>query len=157
MLLRQQFRKRYMNPRPKYKTRQREVILSYLETLPGEHFTAGDVYSHFNGCGSSKGQATIYRQLESLVDEGLLNKYIIDEKSPACFEYVGESSHVQESVCFHCKCTSCGRLIHLHCDELEGIKSHLLEHHGFALDPLRTVYYGLCEDCAKADGGAACR
>ena len=69
-----------------YKTKQREALLSYLMTVPGEHVTAADVCSHFRERGASIGTATVYRHLESLVDEGLVGKYIIDGASPACFE-----------------------------------------------------------------------
>lgn len=136
-----------MPARSKYKTKQKELLLTYLETVPGVHITAGDACAWFKERGTPIGQSTIYRQLESLVDEGLVNKYIIDATSPACFEYVGADSHVHAEVCFHCKCEKCGRLIHLHCDELEEIQAHLLTEHRFKIDPLRTVFYGLCEDC----------
>ena len=140
-----------MNTRPKYKTRQREKLISYLETVQGAHITAGDVCQAFSREGSAIGQATVYRQLESLVEEGILNKYIIDEKSPACFEFVQPKSHRGPGTCFHCKCEKCGKLIHLHCEELDEIQGHLLGEHGFQLDPRRTVLYGLCEGC-RANG-----
>ncbi len=136
-----------MNSRSKYRTKQREILLGYLETVPGVHITAGDVYEYFKSQGAAIGQSTIYRQLESLVDEGIINKYIIDANTPACFEYVGADSHEDAEVCFHCKCEKCGKLIHLHCEELEEIQSHLSQEHGFRLDPIRTVFYGLCEGC----------
>ncbi len=136
-----------MAVRSKYNTKQREVLLDYLRTVPGEHITAADVCRYFREQGTPIGQSTIYRQLESLVDEGVINKYIIDGTTPACFEYAGEESHADAEICFHCKCEKCGKLIHLHCDELESIGAHLLSHHGFRLNPMRTVFYGLCEDC----------
>ncbi len=136
-----------MNSRSKYKTKQRDVLLGYLETVPGVHITAGDVCEYFKSQGAAIGQSTVYRQLESLVDEGLINKYIIDGNSPACFEYTGEGTKAQGETCFHCKCEKCGKLIHLHCDELEEIGGHLFSEHHFRLDPLRTVFYGLCEEC----------
>jgi Fur family ferric uptake transcriptional regulator len=133
-----------------YKTRQREELLEYLKDLHGEHMTAAMVWEHFHANGSSIGKATIYRRLEQLVEEGLVYKYVIDANSPACFEYVPEESHEKHEVCFHCKCEKCGKLIHLHCEELEEIRAHLLAGHSFALDPLRTVFYGLCENCRPA-------
>ena len=108
-----------MSVKVKYKTQQRDILLRYLQSVPGIHFTASDVYSHFKKLVAPTGQSTIYRQLESLVDEGILNKYIIDGNSPACFEYVGPDVHVDMEICFHCKCEKCGKLIHLHCSELE--------------------------------------
>ena len=132
-----------------YKTKQREILIKYFEKKPGEHITAGDVYEYLKGRGESIGQSTVYRQLEKLVDEGILNKYIMDSSSPACFEYVGMAVHKDAKTCFHCKCEKCGRLIHLHCDELNEIAGHLKSDHGFKLNPLRTVFYGLCEECSE--------
>lgn len=139
-----------MSGKNPYKTRQREELLAYLESAPGQHITAADITEHFRRRGRSIGTATVYRQLERMVDEGLLNKYIIDMNSPACFEYMGPASHAGEGPCFHCKCERCGRLLHLHCEELEGLSAHIAGRHGFQIDPLRTVFYGLCEDCREA-------
>ncbi len=136
-----------MGSRSKYKTKQREILLRYFETIPGVHFTAAEACGYFKEQGASIGQSTVYRQLETFVDEGILNKYIIDGNSPACFEYVGINSHIEADTCFHCKCEKCGKLIHLHCDELEEIQKHLYEVHRFKLNPMRTVFYGLCEQC----------
>ena len=139
-----------MDPRSKYKTKQRESLLAYLESRPGTHVTVGDVCAFFRDRGTPIGQSTLYRQLERLVDEGLVNKYVIDGSSPACFEYMGADSHADAEVCFHCKCEKCGRLIHLHCEELEEIRDHILDAHSFRLDARRTVLYGLCDRCAEA-------
>ena len=136
-----------MNPRSKYKTKQREILLDYLESVPGVHITAGDVCEYLKKQGANIGQSTVYRQLESLVAEGIINKYIIDGNSPACFEYVGTDSHADPEICFHCKCEKCGKLIHLHCDELKEIQVHLFSEHQFKVDLMRTVFYGLCEQC----------
>lgn len=137
-----------MNSRSKYRTKQREILLGYLETVPGVHITAGDVCEYFKERGAPIGQSTVYRQLERLVDEGIVNKYIIDANSPACFEFVRADSHEDAEICFHCKCEKCGKLIHLHCEELEEIQIHVYEAHRFKMNPMRTVLYGLCEQCA---------
>lgn len=136
-----------MSSRSKYKTKQREILVEYLRSVEGKHITASDVCSYFREQGSTIGQSTVYRQLESLVDEGILNKYIIDMNSPACFEYIGNDCHMDGEVCFHCKCEKCGKLIHLKCDELSGMQDHLYAEHSFRLDPKRTVFYGVCENC----------
>ena len=135
------------NPRSKYNTKQREVLLEYLKSVSGRHVTAGDVCAYLKEHGTAIGQATVYRRLESLVDEGIVNKYIIDANSPACFEYIDSDSHAEGEICFHCKCVGCGRLLHLHCDELAAIIDHLYDEHSFRLDPKRTVFYGTCEKC----------
>ena len=77
----------------------------------------------------------------------ILNKYNLSPNDPACFEFMEEGSHCGEEVCFHCKCINCGKLIHLHCDDLVDIQTHLLKEHHFTLDPYRTIFYGICEEC----------
>ena len=47
------------------------------------------------------------------------------------------------------KCEKCGKLIHLQCNEVESLKQHMMEHHGFEMDSLRTVFYGICSECKK--------
>lgn len=138
-----------MNVRPVYKTKQKESLVKYLETVQGKHITAADVCEYFREQGNPMGQSTVYRQLERLVDEGVVNKYIV-ENSPACFEYVGTQSHCSDDVCFHCKCEKCGILIHLHCDELKELQAHLFAEHKFRMNPLRTVFYGICDACMRA-------
>ena len=135
-----------MQGKTKYKTRQRELLLEFLERNAGEHITAREICEHFKETDPPIGKSTVYRQLETLVDEGILNKYSVDGSSAACFEYVPSESH-GEGVCFHCKCEKCGALIHLHCDELQAVQLHLFEEHQFRVDSHRTVFYGICEQC----------
>ena len=131
----------------RYKTKQREALLKYCESMSGKHFTAKDVSEYFKTEEISIGVATVYRYLEKMVEEGKLNKYIIDESSPACFEYIDCDN--DKDIHFHCKCEKCGRLIHLHCDELEKIKEHLMEEHSFLLNSKKMVFYGICAECRK--------
>ena len=132
-----------------YRTKQREELLDYLKTLHGEHSTAAMICEHFRRNGSRIGKATIYRQLEQLGEEGVVYKYVIDAGSPACFEYVSQEDHVHQEVCFHCKCEKCGKLFHMHSEELEALQSQLKEHHQFSMDPKRTVFYGVCDTCER--------
>ena len=71
-----------------YKTKQREDIISYLGTTGGRHFTAADICRHFQERGRPIGTATVYRQLEKLVDEGQVKKYALSDGGSACYEYI---------------------------------------------------------------------
>ena len=133
-----------------YKTKQQDLLFSYLREMQGKHFTAEEVRAHFEAKKLTIGIATIYRQLEKLVAEGKIQKYFIDEHSAACFEYAGESCNTNEQH-FHLKCELCGRLIHLECDELEKLGEHVKTEHGFVINPLRTVFYGVCKDCLSEE------
>ena len=134
-----------------YKTKQKEQITEYLKSRAGEHVTVADVCKYFDEHGRAVGMTTVYRQLEKMVDDGLVNKYTIDANSPACFEYMDPADHQSNSTCFHCRCDICGKLIHMQCHELEELGEHLYKKHGFTLNPRRTVLYGICEECAFKD------
>lgn len=133
----------------KYKTQHREELLSYLKTIKGQHFTVAEVYTHFQEMGKPIGTTTLYRQLEKLVNDGVVSKYVIDRKSSACFEYTGTEETEREEICVHCKCESCGKLIHLHCEEMQMVEEHLKRQHGFQWNPMKTVFYGICEECSR--------
>ena len=108
-----------------YKTKQMTEILTYLKSVQGQHVTVNDI-----------------RRLDKMVKEGIVAKYVVDEKSSACFEYIGGQDEGHHG--YHCKCEKCGKLIHLHCHEVEELSQHMMEHHSFELNAMRTVFYGVC-------------
>lgn len=131
-----------------YNTKQSTELLEYLRSLGGEHVTAFVIHAYLKQAGKTVGLTTVYRQLDKLVAAGLVNKYALDGTSSACYEYLGEDGGCHKQ-CFHCKCTVCGELVHLHCETMEGVSSHLSVNHGFELDTKRTVFYGICGKCKK--------
>ena len=136
-----------MGHRTTYRTRAQEELLTYLKATPGQHHTAAELKEHFDRQETPIGTATIYRQLERFVQEGIVRKYVVGPGECACYAYEGDQACEPH---FHCRCDVCGKLIHLNCEELREIQAHLLEHHGFAWDAGRTVFYGVCDQCRKA-------
>ena len=136
-----------MAEKNQYRTKQRENLLSFLAEHPHTHFTAADICEHFRTGEQKIGTTTVYRQLERLVSEGQVKKYQFEEGDSACFEYIGEKEDTVP--CYHLKCEVCGRLIHLECREITMFEQHITEHHGFLIDPKRTVFYGICQDCRR--------
>ena len=132
-----------------YRTRQQEQLLQYLRATPGQHHTAAQLREHFAAGQKTIGATTIYRQLEKLAAEGTVRKYALGTGDGACYEYVERRDECASH--FHCKCEKCGRLIHLHCEELQGLSEHIRESHGFRINPMRTVFYGLCDECRGAE------
>lgn len=132
-----------------YKTRQMNELLTFLKSVRGSHVTVNDICEYFQTQGIAVGTTTIYRHLEKMLKEGVIAKYVIDGISSACFEYIGSQEIEPQTICYHCKCEKCGKLIHLQCNEVESLKKHMMEHHGFEIDSLRTVFYGVCSECKK--------
>ena len=95
--------------------------------------------------GQSIGLTTVYRQLEKLSRQGLVHKLVTDEG--ACYQYC---SHADKNACFLLKCEGCGAIFHMDCGHLSQLYDHLLTEHGFAINPRRTLFYGLCAKCREA-------
>lgn len=138
-----------MTRKAPYKTKQMTELLSYLKASSGEHVTVGDISNYFKQQGITVSTTTVYRHLEKMVEQGVVAKYIIDGTSSACFEYLGDMHQREQAVCYHCKCEKCGKLIHLHCHEVAGLQQHMMEAHGFAMNSMRTVFYGICAECRQ--------
>lgn len=131
-----------------YNTKQKENLLAFLMRNKDKHTNVREIGIFLANEGTPMSTATIYRQLEKLVEQGVVRKYILDGSTGACFQYIENSSCCHEH--FHLKCTSCGRLLHIDCNFLTGINKHILEHHGFTVDSSQTVFYGICSECSKA-------
>ena len=118
-------------------TKQKSIILDYLKSHKN-HSTASEIAAALKGSVST---ATIYRQLESLVDSGIIRKYITD--GCALYQYAGFNCDGH----FHLKCTHCDTLYHVDCSFLSELSEHIFAHHSFTVDNRRTVMYGVCQNC----------
>ncbi len=128
-----------------YKTRQRAVIEKMLSEQGGMHFTVDAVLDELHKKGETVGRTTVWRCLERLESEGKVRKYA-QAGECACYQYIQPDSECSEH--FHLKCERCGCLIHVQCDNLCRLGAHIEEEHGFRINPLKTVLYGVCEKCA---------
>ena len=136
-----------MEQKQKYRTKHGAELIAYLQSIPGRHFTVGDVGDYFKTQGTPMGTTTIYRQLERFVEDGTVRKYLLETGDSACYEYVPERDECAAH--FHLKCEKCGKLIHMNCGELKNMQNHLLESHGFEWNIGKTVFYGICDECRK--------
>ena len=106
-----------------YKTKQKEILLECLTENKNVHLTAADISQRLRDKGQSMGMSTVYRQLDKLVATGFVRKYIIDENSSACYQYVDRSGECCEH--FHLKCNCCGKLIHTDCSLMKKIAEQI--------------------------------
>lgn len=142
-----------------YKTKQRDLILQAMQQEAGRHFTAEALADTLRQRGAEVGLATVYRNLDKLVGEGVVLKYTLPDGMKACYQYMGGCG-AQPSHC-HLVCSGCGEVEHLSCNEVDALAQHLTGSHAFVLDRQKTVLYGRCAHCAgdtpAADkGGCGC-
>lgn len=129
-----------------YKTKQKTAIMQCIENMGDKHFTIDGLCDILNKKGNTVGRTTVYRMLEKLSEDGILRKFVMPQGGSSCYQFVGEHNHCHEH--FHLKCERCGSLIHMDCDEMNSLAEHIKSHHGFRLNPLKTVIYGICEGCS---------
>ena len=132
-----------------YNTKQKEKLLEYLMKNKEKHTNVQEISAYLSAEGSSVGVATIYRQLDRLVEQGLVRKYAFDGKTCACYQYIENEEQCRSH--FHLRFLGCGRLIHLDCEHLADITRHIEEEHDFSIDYSQTVFYGRCSDCRGKD------
>lgn len=137
----------FMPEAVRYHTKNYDDLLAFLKAKAGKHLTVQEICAHFSKRKKPMGMTTVYRQLERLVGQGLVQKYTLENGQSACYEFTGENGSSRDPNCFHCKCLSCGKLVHIECEEVRRLEEHILGEHNFVVDKARTVFYGLCEDC----------
>lgn len=77
-----------------YKTKQMTEILTYLKSVQGHHVTVNDIRRHFQEQGIAVGTTTVYRQLDKMVKEGIVAKYVVDEKAVPALNILADRTKV---------------------------------------------------------------
>lgn len=134
-----------MNNKKIYKTKQRDLILNYITENKTKHITVDMVVDYMKNNGEQVGQTTVYRNLNKLVEEGIVLKYQNAEGISACYQYAEEDEGCLNH--YHLVCVECGEMIHLQCDYLERFSTHIFNEHEFKVNKFKTVFYGLCKNC----------
>lgn len=135
-----------MKQTTKYKTKQKTAILQLVKNMGDRHFTVDSLCAALAESGEPVGRTTVYRFAEKLSCDGVLQKYIMPKGESVCYQFVGERGGCNEH--FHLKCEKCGSLIHMDCSEMKSLTEHIESHHDFCVNPLKTVIYGVCKECA---------
>lgn len=132
-----------------YKTRQRQLIVDTLKANTGAHMSALDIANYLKNEGYDVGIATIYRQLSKLTSEGIIQRFSMDGTQTSYYEYMNADKEPH----FHFKCEKCNKFIHFNCDALKELHNHLAARHGFDMNSMKTVIYGICNECAAKSAG----
>lgn len=136
-----------MPNRGNYQTRQQDAIEALFSKRQDACLTAEEAYQALLEEGMDIGKTTVYRSITRLCQTGVLRRYATHNS--------GEAARFQYNSCteshLHIRCVCCGKLAHLHCDEVEAFARHLDCHHGFSLDEGQTILYGCCEACRRKE------
>ncbi len=128
-----------------YNTKNRQIVIEVLKDNKDKHLTIEDI---FELTSREVPLASLYRIIDSLTKEGIIRKYIIDNKTSACYQYALDKIEHNH---FHLRCSCCGKIIHLECDEVSHLLKHIEEEHNFEIDVTKVILYGLCDSCKKGN------
>ena len=131
----------------KRNTIQRQLVIAAVRFL-ANHPTAEEVYDRITMEYPDISKGTVYRNLNSLVESGLLGKVSVPSGADR-FDHI-LSKH------YHIECTHCGNFMNVEdldyfydLDQKVGaVTSYKMEHHDI-------VFSGLCPECQKLKGTEA--
>jgi Fur family ferric uptake transcriptional regulator len=125
----------------------RQTILDVFLKLKG-HFTADDVYLEVRRMHPGIGIATVYRNLEFLTQQELLNRYQFGEAKARYELNDDERNHHH-----HIICTKCGTIkdysefIERELMLMKEMSKKLSRKHNYEIRSHQLHFYGLCSKC----------
>ncbi len=126
----------------KRNTIQRQLVIAAVRFL-ADHPTAEEVYDRITMEYPDISKGTVYRNLNSLVESGLLGKVSVPNGADR-FDHI-LTRH------YHIKCTRCGHFMNVeNFDYFHGLDEKVAEVTGYKMEHHDIVFSGLCPDCQKA-------
>ena len=121
-------------------TQQRQAIWDELR-LSDKHRDAEEIFFALRKRGLKISRATVYRTIDVLVKNNLLDKLDIGD-GRARFEYNAKYLHHD-----HLICTSCGKIVEFHNNEIEQLQTEIAKQYKFQLLHHNHQLFGICKDC----------
>jgi len=121
-------------------TQQRQEIWNELRSSE-KHRDAEEIFITLRSRGLNVSRATVYRTIDVLVKNNLINKLDIGD-GRARFEYNDKYIHHD-----HLVCTKCDKIIEFYNDEIEELQNDIARQHNFKLLDHSHQLFGVCEDC----------
>ena len=126
---------------PRRVTRQRVALAELLAELD-DFRSAQDLHALLRSRGEGVGLATVYRTLQSMVDEGQLDVLRRDD-GEAAYRRCSPVHH------HHLVCRSCRRTVEVTDPPVERWAKRVAAEHGFAAVDHQLEVYGTCGACAE--------
>ena len=125
----------------KRNTIQRQLVIAAVRFL-ADHPTAEEVYDRITMEYPDISKGTVYRNLNSLVESGLLGKVSVPSGADR-FDHI-LARH------YHIKCNHCGKFMKVeNFDYFHDLDDKLATATGFKMEHHDIVFSGLCPECQK--------
>lgn len=127
------------------RTRSQDRILNLLKTL-NRAISAQDLYVELRNGEQSMGLATVYRALEGLKLEGVVQVRTL-KSGESLYSLVQRDQH-------HLTCLNCGQSIPINECPVHQLEIELQDSHSFKIYYHTLEFFGLCDRCAVANATA---
>jgi Fur family ferric uptake transcriptional regulator len=125
-----------------HRTRSQERILNLLKTL-NRAVSAQDIYVELRNRSQSMGLATVYRSLEALKLDGVVQVRTL-ASGESLYSSVQQDKH-------HLTCLQCGDSIPINQCPVHELESQLQQSHSFKIFYHTLEFFGLCDRCCVAE------
>ena len=126
-------------------TKQGSAVRDALRTAGGFR-SAQDVYAALRADGDSVGLSTVYRHLQSLVDDGVVD-VIHTADGEATYRYCGVPGDGHHH---HLVCRRCGRTEEIEGRAVERWAGEVARQHGYTDVDHTVELFGVCRPCGRA-------
>ena len=133
-----------------YMTRQRRLLLNYLNAHPDELLSPREIARALEADNMSL--SAVYRNLAHLEAERQVQRVTRSGSREALYRYA-QADDCQGHL--HLSCEKCGRTFHMQGEETEQLVEAVARAEGFALDKTGTVLYGVCAECRENPANGA--
>lgn len=124
----------------KRNTIQGQLVLSAARQL-GNHPTADDVYNYVLQMHPNISKGTVYRNLNSLAEDGILIKISVPDAADR-FDHTLEKH-------YHIKCMSCKEFVDVNLDYMQELDDKVAELTKFKILSHDVVFKGICHNCCN--------
>ncbi len=122
-------------------TWQRLELLKLLSSTT-EHMDAEAIYLQLLKRKKNVSRATVYRSLDTLVEEGLVERHEFGDGRARFERSQGRDEHHD-----HLICTECGKVIEFYNLEIEALQVSICNEANFIPTDHTMHIYGVCSDC----------
>jgi Fur family transcriptional regulator, ferric uptake regulator len=140
---------RFLRGRGQRVTGERLALFDEIFSQHG-HIDADELLAAVRARGLKISRATVYRNLDLLVDSGFARKQRLGHRR-FLYEHVhgGQGSHD------HLVCSGCGRVVEFVSPGIAALQSEICRAHGFVPGRHTLQISGLCNRCAEREAGGA--
>jgi Fur family ferric uptake transcriptional regulator len=126
------------------RTRSQERIFNLLKTL-NRAISAQDIYTELRNRSESMGLATVYRSLEALKLEGVIQVRTLSN-GESLYSTMQEDKH-------HLTCLQCGISVPIDFCPVHELEAQLHQSYQFKIHYHMLEFFGLCNQCQLAQVG----